>query len=146
MGPILGLTHTHKHRCQLERHLALIQTMRWWADVAAGLSTPLDQFGVSHTSQRGYLPFSGVQKGDKMKESSHLIKGKRKKTRHGHQAYKTGLKRATLPSLPMLTHTLSVSQSVTTNADVYKALREALQKNKDEYKHGMVPAPKELTV
>lgn len=60
------------------RHLALIQTMRGWVVGAAGLSTPLDQSGVSHTSQPGYLPFSEVQRVDKMKESSHLIKGKRK--------------------------------------------------------------------
>lgn len=77
--------------------------MRWWAEEAAGLPAPLDQFGVSHTSQRGYLPFSEVQREDKMKESSHLIKGKRKK-RHGHQAYKTGLKGAMLPSPPTLSY------------------------------------------
>ena len=47
--------------------------------MATGLSLRLDQFEVSHTSQRGYLPFSEVQRGDKRKKSSHLIKGKRKK-------------------------------------------------------------------
>lgn len=81
VGLALGLMHTYTHRCRERKHLAWIQTTGWrWAEEAAGLSAQLDQFGVSHTSPRGYLPFSEVQRGDKMKESSHLTKGKRKKT------------------------------------------------------------------
>lgn len=74
-----GLIHTYTHRRREKKHLARIQTMGWWVEGAAGLSTRLDLFGVSHTSQQGYLPFSEVQRGDQMKESSHLTKGKRKK-------------------------------------------------------------------
>lgn len=102
MGPGPGIK-AYAHTGVSGRHLALIQTMRGWVVGAAGLSTPLDQSGVSHTSQRGYLPFSEVQRVDKMKESSHLIKGKRKKC-HGHQAYKTGLEGAMVPLPPTLTH------------------------------------------
>ena len=87
----LGLTHMYTHGCREERHLAPIQTMGWWAQVAAGLPPRRDQFGVSHISQQGYLPFSEVQRGDKRKESNHLIKGKRKKKKsHGHQTDKMG--------------------------------------------------------
>lgn len=121
--------------------------MRWWAEEAAGLPAPLDQFGVSHTSQRGYLPFSEVQREDKMKESSHLIKGKRKK-RHGHQAYKTGLKGAMLPSPPTLSyshffiHLLRHSQQTLMFTKLcVKPIRRTRMK-----KHGMFPAPKELTI
>lgn len=84
----LGLTHMYTHGCREERHLAPIQTMGQWAQVAAGFHPRRVQFGVSHISQRGYLPFSEVQRGDKRKESNHLIKGKRKKKSHGHQTYK----------------------------------------------------------
>lgn len=118
--------------------------------MAAGLSTRLDQFGVSHTSQQGYLPFSEVQRGDNMKESSHLIKGKRKKamgtkrTKQGATLKGAMLSSPTTPSLPH-THIPSFIHS-------QQAVRECLQSYLKPHrgremtvKHDRVPAPKLLT-
>lgn len=141
-------THVNTHRCWQERHLAPIQTMCWWAEVAAGLSPRLDQFGVSHTSQRGYLPFSEVQRGDKRKESSHLMKGKRKKS-HGHQAYRMGSR---APCCPGLLHSLTdpLTSFIHSQPTLMESSRSSkwspARGTKMNMKHNTVPAPQDLTV
>lgn len=147
----MGLTDTQTHRCQVERHLALIQTMRGWAEVAAGLSIPLDQFGVSHTSQRGYLPFSEVQREDKMKESSHLIKGKRR-NKLWAPSLQNRIEGVILPSPPTLPHSLTLTHdfihSLTHSQQllmVTKLCGKPCRETKRSVKQ-LVPAPKELTV
>lgn len=110
--------------------------MCWRAEVAAGLSTRLDQFGVSHTSPRGYLPFSEVQRGDKMKEPSHLTKGKRKKAMGSKPTKQDGGSHAVFTnslthSLAPFTHFFIYWQQM--QRYVYKALCEVLQRNKDEH-------------
>ena len=136
MGAGSGMKAHARTQVSAGEHLALIRTTRWWAEVAAGLSTPPDQFGVSHTSQRGYLPFAEVQREDKMKELSHLIKGKRKKMLWV-PSLQSGVE-GSHAALASYTHTIlhsficnNASPSFTANTDVHKALREGLHGSKD---------------